>query len=87
MIGKIRVVVRGFANGSMRVFEEPLEIDAHEIDQALPAIAERHAEALMLYDRHYIEIEFLDEPDQDQRFFRFGTDPSAMVLPLGFKFI
>ncbi len=59
-------------------------VDLHdsEIDTLLPSIAERHAAALASEDLHMIEIEFLDEPNINERFLRFGTDPEGMVMPL-----
>ena len=77
---KMRLVVRGYA-GDQVVFEDRVEID----ENMLAALAEKHATALADHFLHMIEIEFLDEPDPMQRFFRFGTDPSGMVMPIGVK--
>lgn len=78
----IRVAIRGFAQGELQ-FEDVVELpDEAAIKHLLPGLAEKHAAALADHRLHMIEIEFLDEPDPQERFFRFGTDPSGMVIPM-----
>ena len=78
------IIVRGYANGILK-FTEPLSLDEEDIKNILPLYAERHAAAMAAHTLHMIEIEFLDEPDPLQRFFRFGTDPGGMVAPMQVK--
>lgn len=78
----IRIAIRGFA-GKNVVFEDNIEIEEHELESLLPKLAEEHAAKMKNHELHMIEIEFLDEPDPMERFFRFGTDPAGMVLPMG----
>jgi len=77
----IRVAIRGFAMGAL-VFEDRVELDENDLDQLLPGLAKKHGNAMAVHHLHMIEIEFLDEPDPLARFFRIGTDPSGMVMPL-----
>jgi len=81
---KVRLAIRGFADGNQK-FEERVDVDSEHLDELLPAIATKHAKALVEFKLHMIEIEFLDEPAENERYFRIGTDPSAMVLPIGVK--
>lgn len=78
---KIALVFRGYAEARL-VFEERAEIEETELENVLPALAERHGKALACHELHMIEIEFLNEPDPMQRFLRFGTDPAGMVAPI-----
>jgi hypothetical protein len=79
----MRVKIRGYRNQVLR-FAETVEIpDDDDVTGLMQTTAARHAEQIGLGELHMIEIEFLDEPDVNQRFFRFGTDPSSMVLPIG----
>lgn len=73
-----RVCVRVYIDGALRRVEyASLDLDESKIQ----VMAERHV--AMCGDRPYmIEIEFLDEPDQLQRFFRIGTDKQGMVVPI-----
>ncbi len=77
----IRLAIRGFLGRNL-VFEERLAVSDEEMETILPALAEKHAEAIMRDEVHMIEIEFLDEPDHLRRFFRFGTDPTGMRMPV-----
>lgn len=79
----IRLAIRGFG-GMLRqcVFEDRLEVREEEIESLLPALAKKHGERLASHELYMIEFEFLDEPNPNERFFRFGTDPGGMVAPI-----
>ena len=79
----IRLAIRGYAAGVLKFeeFEDLLDDDA-ELDARIAILANYHAEALAEHRLHMIEIEFLDEPNPNERFFRFGSDPSGMVMPI-----
>lgn len=51
-----------------------------KLDELLPELAKEHAE-LLAENAGMVEIEFLDEPDPNQRYFRIGTDPNGMRQP------
>jgi hypothetical protein len=80
-MASMRVRIRGFRNQVLR-FAETVEIPDDEIDDLMQATGERHAKELGADELHMIEFEFLDELNPNTRFFRFGTDPSGMVLPV-----
>jgi hypothetical protein len=75
----MRLAIRGYKKRE-KVFEE--FVDAGQVD--LERLALEHALRLV-GEAHMIEIEFLDEPDESQRYFRFGTDPEGMVMPIGVR--
>jgi hypothetical protein len=72
-----RIAVRGFVAGKLE-FEEFMDADAVDLAE----VAESHALRLIRFPAHMIEIEFLDDPNPEERFFRFGTEPTGMVRPL-----
>ena len=77
-----RVIIRGFI-GAVKQFEEEHVVDEH--GSQIENLAEKHATKLLALpggEKHMIEIEFADEPDPLQRFFRIGTDPGGMVRPI-----
>lgn len=84
----MKIAIRGFAveNETIRkIFEEREEISDPPDIFEVGVLATRHARRMLNYERHMIEIEFLDEPNPLERFFRFGTDPSGMVMPVEIK--
>jgi hypothetical protein len=78
---KVRLAIRGFTR-YVKQFEDRVEIDSEDLENLVPSLAEKHATAMAGHTLHMIEIEFLDELDPMDRFFRFGTDPSRMVVPI-----
>ena len=74
----MRIAVRGYAAGQL-IFQEFADIS--EQDPEAEKLALAHLEQMIPFPEHMIEIEFLEEPDLNQRFFRFGTDPSRMIKP------
>ena len=77
----VRLAIRGYGSGALQ-FEERVDVDAAKLESLIPQLAAKHVEALSAHRLHMIEIEFLDEPNLNQRFYRMGTDPSGMVVPV-----
>lgn len=75
----MKAAVRGFA-GKTKIFEEIVDFDVD--DANFEDVARAQLRRMLPYPKHMIEIEFLDEPNPLERFFRFGTDPSGMVVPI-----
>ena len=81
----IRLAIRGYVEGHLK-FEELVTLpDPAAVEHMIPVLATKHATALADHKLHMIEIEFLDEPNPLERFFRFGSDPSGMVMPIEVK--
>ena len=76
----MRVIVRGFLKGD-HVFSDHQEIDPED-DGLIRRVADQHIRMTAAGEVDMIEIEFLDEPDPNQRFFRIGTNPARMVAPV-----
>jgi hypothetical protein len=80
----IRLAIRGYGEGTL-LFEDCVEVADAALDTLVEQLATKHVKILNRHTRHMIEIEFLDVPDPHERFFRFGTDPTAMGMPLAVK--
>jgi len=74
------LAIRVYVDGALES-EKQLSATPAELEELLPKLAEEHARVAAERPT-MIEIEFLDEPDVNQRFFRMGTDPRCMVMPL-----
>jgi hypothetical protein len=77
----IHLAIRRFANGKL-LFEQHIELEEDRIEGLIAAAARDNAVMVTAHELHMIEIEFLDEPNVEERFFRFGTDPAGMVAPV-----
>lgn len=73
----MKIRVRGYS-GKTLVLDEQIDTENEDLE----TLAKRHITRIVDYPKHMLEVEFLDEPDVNQRFFRFGTDPSRMVMPI-----
>jgi hypothetical protein len=77
-----RVIARTFLRGEI-VSEDLMRVHKTATDELIAQIAERHARACAAGTIDMVELEFLDEPDPADRFFRIGTNPDGMVMPIG----
>lgn len=82
-VTKTKVSVTVHQNG--RIFSQQhyeLDVGSPDTDVLMANLAKEHA---LLQPPSYVEICFLDEPDPNQRYFRIGSDPRHMVLPMAFR--
>lgn len=77
---EIHLTFRGF-NGSQMVFEEQATIPASALSGVAEAYGKKHCAAIESDELTMVEIEFMDESDPNERFFRIGTNPDGMVAP------
>ena len=76
----MRLAIRGFI-GKEKIWESEAQVNMAKLDEVLPDLAKEHAEVMARGELTMIEIEFLDDPGPD-RFFRIGTSPERMVIPI-----
>jgi hypothetical protein len=72
----MRIAIRGYIAGRIQ-FEDYSDI----VNNSLHDLSELYTARLLSLpggDSHMIAIEFLDEPDPHERWFRFGTDKGAL---------
>jgi hypothetical protein len=75
-------MVRGFLRDGPPRFEDRCDVDSEAMDVVIEDLAKKHGKAMADGRLGMIEIEFLDEQDQNARFFRIGVDPTGMVNPM-----
>ncbi len=81
----LRLCVRLFGENSVILEKEEVTVPIHRLDAWVEKLAAGHAvrmneaNGLMM-----VEIEFLDDPSEE-RFLRFGTDPSQLTAPIPLK--
>lgn len=80
----IRLMFRGYL-GRVCQWERPTSIAESDLDQVLPRLASEHGEAMNHGELTMIEVEFLDELDPNERYFRLGVSPEGMVCPIGIE--
>jgi hypothetical protein len=81
----MRVTVRGYAGAGRKrelelIFRENTELEPGS--NGIELLAERHASFMKEHKRWMIELEFLDIPEAEGRYFRFGSTKAGMVLPV-----
>lgn len=79
----MRLAVRVYFQGILQS-EERLMVTKDNLGVLCYSMAVKHAQMLHAELGH-VEIEFLDELNPQERFFRIGTDTSGMVLPIAVK--
>lgn len=74
------VIVRGYGAGKL-LFVDRVEVREEELSDKIVEFAKRHIERVAGYQMHMLEFELVGAPEAE-RFFRFGTDPRSMVMPI-----
>lgn len=74
-----RLAISGYL-GKVLQFREFLE--SGDAGRTLEQLGETHAQMMEEGLIDMVEIEFLDEPNINQRFLRFGVNPEGMVEPI-----
>jgi hypothetical protein len=73
----MKITVRTYLRGTL-VSQSTGEFSRADTE----VLAEAHYNAMGAGECDMVEIEFLDEADPFRRFFRIGTNPRDMVMPV-----
>lgn len=76
---KTRLAIRGFLGKALQFLTV---LGVEDPDAALEQLGEEHAMMMAAGKIDMVEIEFLDEPNVNERFLRFGLNPTGMVMPI-----